>query len=219
MANEDYEDTSIAFARHAIFLENKKQLIKKDIIRQTLLKDHRGSFDVLVDETNRKLKETFGFELVKADKKKNSFILINRESAEYAEVVQETYKDAKNLYPFLPKVGLISFILAFVALNDNKLSQGELNKSLEDALDINISQDTEFGQKIPEVLTDLIKQNYLDRMKIKDGAIDDQTYYSWGARAYVEYPIDKLAHFIAMVYGSENIEEIQEHLHSALQKQ
>ena len=64
-----------------------------------------------------------------------------------------------------------------------------------------------------QLLAKWVKTLYLEKSKGTGSvAATNESFYSWGPRAYVEFPLEKLCVFIAKIYGTSEVSQLEKHL-------
>lgn len=184
------------FVRYMLFMDSKKTPVKRADLNKNVLKEHTRLFVSVFTEAQKKMKKTFGYELVEAEQNKQKlYILLNKMQEEAKEVVCSNPDDQ-------PRLGLLLVILAIIFMKDNVLPEGMLWDALKRLGVIKGEIHEIFGDVDKLITVEYVKQMYLDRKKVVTG--DTATYeYRWGVRAQQEITKRQALEFVAQVYGTE----------------
>ena len=69
------------------------------------------------------------------------------------------------------------------------------------------------------LLAKWIKQGFLEKTKVGVAGSNEDYIYSWGSRAAMEFPVEKISKFIAKIYGTSESESILKYIKRTLLKE
>ena len=184
--------------------DSKKSTIKRPEIVKNVLKDHSKLYDPLMSEAAKVLQDVFGISLTEVEGKKGQYILYNNlKISEEKSHVHQTVSEYE-------KQGLLTIILALIFMNDNVIAEEVVWRSLEELGVLNPDdshqKDEGFGDVKRLVSVELVRQLYLDRVKVETS--DPPTYeYRWGPRAKLEITKSDILAFVCKIYGDMRPEQ------------
>ncbi|KAJ1960591.1 hypothetical protein IWQ62_004173 [Dispira parvispora] len=225
LLNEHQESKVNSIVRYALFCEHRKQPIKReDINRKT---------------AQSRLRDVFGMEMVELPARE--MVTSHNPTARRAAAAQKERTTSKAKWilcnaldlpttpdaePFIDwdcqagLMGITGAILSLIFLNNMALPADRLEYYLQKLdphpLVWGVSDDRDRTSSIQQLLANLVRMNYLDRLPLgsaqppnsgvssQAAAGQDTTTsyeYRWGPRAKVEFPLMHMARLIANVSG------------------
>ncbi|XP_042909631.1 non-structural maintenance of chromosomes element 3 homolog isoform X2 [Parasteatoda tepidariorum] len=170
---------------------------KKYAIKQTDLQKH-----VFAGSGRNSYKETYGMELVKCEKRKGEFMLIN---VLKPDLGIQKFIDLSSSE--LQKRGLLFYLLTVIFMNEGSITDDELTNALKPLhIDLNARLlHPVFGDVRGYLTKELVKQNYLEHKCINKDP--PQYEFCWGERAYQEVDKKDLLKFACLIIGDVQPED------------
>jgi len=206
--NEEEKNVMIGkFVRLALFSDTKKKPIRRDDINKHIITKSfrkKGFFDKLYNDTQEKLKEIFGYEMVPVtssppDKSATKmWILRLCEIGDSEET--ELYLDLLRTNSEKKKMGLLLAIISFIFSNGLFLNEAilwELLKKLD--VEKKNQENPEF-ENIEQMIEKLVTEQYLIKTKKKYDEILE-VVYTIGYRTKVESNIKYLIEYFSKLVG------------------
>jgi len=186
--------------------------------------DHSKATAALLEETNDRLRQLFGYELRElpaSESKQEPALQLDKSTAGgkrtkvyslFNVLPQATAPDTSvDWSARLPKLGLLMSVLSFIYASKGEMKGDALWAALKKLGVQKGKKHAVFGTDVESfVEKDLVSQKYLMRIKIVEA--ERQTFdYRWGQRARAEFSERDVLSFMAEIYG-EDVEKWLEKL-------
>jgi len=193
LSEEEKEKKSNQLVQLFLVWQKRISPLKKRDIMTNVLKDHKGLFNEIFVEAQKKLKATFGFQVKELNEGgKKCYVLLNLMNEENVDPVN--YEDERR--------GILTFILTTIFMKGGTYPESSLIYLLVDR--VKIGKDNEVFGDAKKLLADFITQQYLKKTKIPT-TNPTQFEYSWGVRADLEVSKIKILEHVAQTFGISNI--------------
>eukprot|EP01089_Gocevia_fonbrunei_P013475 TRINITY_DN3464_c0_g1_i1.p1 TRINITY_DN3464_c0_g1~~TRINITY_DN3464_c0_g1_i1.p1 ORF type:complete len:340 (-),score=84.58 TRINITY_DN3464_c0_g1_i1:21-1040(-) len=217
LSKEEKEKLVGELMRLTLFLDHNKLPLKRADINQKVLKEYKGLSSYVLEESQKRFKEIFGYELkeiprveasvtskgkggkktTRTNKASGIYVLQNLLTAGERQKTQDPQKPEET--------GLLLVLLSLIYLNDDRLDSDTLESYFK-IFDIYLETEHPVFGDVKKLLDTYVKQYYLFRTKTE--TISSKTgralyEYKLGGRAHVEIQKKELLRFIAGMFGEE----------------
>eukprot|EP01114_Cavostelium_apophysatum_P014890 TRINITY_DN3964_c0_g1_i1.p1 TRINITY_DN3964_c0_g1~~TRINITY_DN3964_c0_g1_i1.p1 ORF type:complete len:345 (-),score=80.65 TRINITY_DN3964_c0_g1_i1:10-1044(-) len=218
--------------RYAIFMDFKKNPLRREDINKNIMKEHKGSTSQVLPLAQERLKDIFGFDLVEVKRStkktqkaaasagifvlKNNLELPNGQSwYDFVPPAQE--EDDNSADSKTPSAnserGLLMAILGLIYLNNQEIDKDSLYTQLRRLGMRENEPHFQFGQW-EKIVEKFVKELYLEKKRTTQQGKDGKTLYNYriGQRALMEIGKKRILYFIANTYGEDQPDaaELQE---------
>ncbi|KAK9479067.1 MAGE family-domain-containing protein [Lipomyces japonicus] len=208
-------------------------LRRSHINEQVIEPTERRSFNAVFEEAQERLKEKLGMELVKLPERavpKNGIVQKRKKhqvkkqaSANQAYIIRsllpQQYRDLPVLQPVNDNdsifAGIAMTVCSLILLSGGSMAESSLKKNLRT---LGVENRTPVGGESTEnILKDLVKKEYVERMREDGGTGESIWEYTIGPRAQLVLPKDSIVNFIVNVYGANAPERLAQKADAAIE--
>ncbi|KAI6661037.1 Necdin-like 2 variant 2 [Oopsacas minuta] len=210
LTNDERKQYTSKVARYLLLGQNRGVPIKRKEIQEQIGSTHSRAVLPILKSADKVLRDTAGLAILEFSKGINNkfYVLINILEVDPELQREFVERDTESS----AQLSLLLVILSLIMMKQTKVKEEDIWDFL---LHLNIPegdvQHPVLGN-VKKLLEEWCRQMYLDKYK---EPIPDKVnyYYIWGERAKVEFPPEKILHFIAKVHGDDPRSWLRIHKH------